>query len=75
VWAQLQQERLVGMTAFGAHLAAGGHLRPGVSAEDARDILWVHSSVELWDLLVNGRAWSAERYGRWIGQQLVAALL
>jgi len=75
VWQQLQQERLVGMTAFGGHLAAAGHLRPGLSAEDARDVLWVHSSVELWDLLVNERRWSADRYGRWIGQQLIAALL
>jgi hypothetical protein len=75
VWEQLQQERLTGMTAFGAHLAADGHLRPGLTADDARDVLWVHSSVELWDLLVNERGWSAERYGRWIGQQLIAALL
>jgi len=75
VWAQLQQERLTGMTAFANHLHGGGHLRPGVSAEDARDILWVHNSVELWDLFVNDRGWTADRYGRWIGEQLIAALL
>ena len=40
-----------------------------------RDILWAHSSVELWDLLVNQRGWTIKRYGRWIGDQLVAALL
>jgi AcrR family transcriptional regulator len=75
VWEQLQDERLTGMTAFAEHLAEGGHLRPGVSMEEARDVLWVHNSLELWELLVRLRGWSDERFGRWVGQQLVAALL
>jgi AcrR family transcriptional regulator len=75
VWEQLQQERLTGMTAFATHLHEGGHLRDGVSMEEARDVLWVHNSLELWELLVRLRGWSEERFGRWVGQQLVAALL
>jgi hypothetical protein len=75
VWEQLQSERLAGMTAFSRHLHEGGHLRAGVSAGEARDVLWVHNSVELWDLLVNERGWANRRYGRWVGRQLVAALL
>ena len=75
VWATLQQERLTGMTHFGGHLDDNGHLRAGVSAEEARDVLWTHNSVEMWDLLVNQRGWSLERYGQWTGRQLIAALL
>ena len=75
VWEQLQQERLTGMTAFATHLAEGGHLREGVTMEEARDVLWAHNSVELWELLVRLRGWSDERFGRWVGHQLVAALL
>ncbi len=75
VWAQLQQERLTGMTVFAKHLRDGGHLREGVSWQEARDVLWTHNSVELWDLLVRQRGWSLQRYGTWIGHQLVAALL
>lgn len=75
VWEQLQAERLTGMTAFAAHLDEGGHLRAGVTRDDARDVLWTHNSVELWDLLVRQRGWADERFGAWIGQQLVAALL
>ena len=71
----LQAERLTGMTLFARDLAEGGHLRAGVSAEEARDALWAHNSVELWDLLVNQRGWSNDRYGRWVGTQLIAALL
>jgi AcrR family transcriptional regulator len=75
VWAEMQEERLFGMAMFAQHLAEGGHLRDGVSADEARDVLWVHNSVELWELLVRQRGWSDERYGEWIGHQLVAALL
>lgn len=75
VWDQLQQERLAGMTAFASHLHAGGHLRAGVSMEEARDVLWAHTSVELWDLLVNRRGWDPERFGTWVAGQLIAALL
>lgn len=75
VWQQLQAERLSGMSVFAGHLCAGGHLRRGVSESQARDVLWVHNSVELWDLLVNQRKWTNERYGRWIAQQLIGALL
>ena len=75
VWEQMQAERLTGMTAFATHLRDGGHLRTGISKAEARDVLWVHNSVELWDLLVRQRGWSNPRFGRWLGQQLVAALL
>jgi AcrR family transcriptional regulator len=75
VWEELEQERLAGMTAFARSLAEAGQLRDGVSTEEARDVLWVHNSLALWELLVRHRGWSNERFGRWIGQQLIAALL
>ena len=75
VWATLQGERLTGMTAFAQHLHDRGDLRDGVSQEEARDVLWAHSSLELWDLLVRQRGWEDARYGAWVGGQLVAALL
>jgi AcrR family transcriptional regulator len=75
VWEQLQTERLIGMTHFARHLADGDHLRDAVTVEEARDVLWVHNYVELWDLLVQARGWTYARFGQWVGQQLVAALL
>ena len=75
VWEQSQQERLTGMTHFARHLRVEKHLRKGVSETDARDVLWTFSSLEIWDLLVRQRGWSTRRYGRWVGDQLVAALL
>lgn len=75
VWQQVQDERLAGMSAFAQHLHEGDHLRDDISVDEARDVLWTHNSVELWDLLVRQRGWTAERYGMWIGAQLCAALL
>jgi AcrR family transcriptional regulator len=75
VWDQMVQERLIGMTEFGRDLSQGGHLRPGVTLEDARDVLWTYNSVELFDLLVLQRGWAPDRYGRWIAEAMIAALL
>ncbi len=75
VWDQLNVERLTGMTVFARRLHGNGHLRKGVSMQEARDVLWAHNSAELWDLLVNHRGWANRRFGKWVGHQLIAALL
>lgn len=75
VWDQMVRERLAGMTEFARHLYEGGHLRPGVSWEEARDVLWTYNAVELFDLLVLQRGWDPDRYGRWIAEAMIAALL
>ncbi|WP_109473322.1 TetR/AcrR family transcriptional regulator [Ornithinimicrobium cavernae] len=75
VWEQLQDERLRGMSMFAADLDARGHLRADVTASDARDVLWTYNSAELYRLLVIERGWSPERYGSWVAQALIAALL
>jgi AcrR family transcriptional regulator len=75
VYGQLQRERLTGMAAFAQHLKAGKHLRRGVTADDARDVLWAYTSPELYDLLVTQRGWSPARFERWQAEALIAALL
>jgi AcrR family transcriptional regulator len=75
VWDQMVQERLTGMTEFARHLYQGGHLPPGVSLEEARDVLWTYNSVELFDLLVLQRGWDPDKYGRWIAEAMIAALV
>jgi AcrR family transcriptional regulator len=75
VWEQMEQERLVGMTHFARHLHDEGHLRSGVTVEEARDLLWTFISAEMWELLVIKRGWPPERYGQWMAHLLIAALL
>ena len=63
------------MTVNALGLAKAGHLRPGITPEQAADVMWAYSSPELYELLVIVRGWPAERYGTFVSQGLIAALL
>jgi len=69
------KERLVGATEVVDSLRRLGPLRPGLTAARARDIVWTHTSYELWDLLVNQRGWSARAYSDYLGTSMSRALL
>jgi AcrR family transcriptional regulator len=71
----LDNARLARMTTVARTLAAKTQLRPGVSVEIAGEIIWAYSSPELYGLLVAARGWTTERYGDFIGEALIAALL
>jgi hypothetical protein len=62
------------MSMFAKALDEAGHLRPGVSVAEARDVLRNYNSAELYQLLVIERKWSAKRYCRWVTDALTAAL-
>ncbi len=52
-----------------------GHLRTGVTQALAAEIMWTYSSPDLYDLLVARRGWSIRRYGQFVTDSLLAALL
>ena len=72
---QLQEERLTGMTAFAGHLSDAQVLRKGVTIAEARDVLWLFTSPEVYERLVMERGWALNRFGAWLTRQLIAALL
>ena len=73
--AEIGAARLERMTVNARALSAAGHLRPGITAAQAADILWTYSSSELYELLVLRRGWSPEHYGHFVAQAMIAALL
>ena len=75
VYETIREERLGRMVGFAEFLRDTGALRDGVTVDEARDVLWTYNSAEIWELLVVKRGWKPARYGRWIGDALVAALL
>ena len=75
VYDTIREERLERMVAFAEFLRDCGALRAGVTVDEARDVLWTYNSAEIWELLVLKRGWKPTRYGRWVGDALVAALL
>jgi AcrR family transcriptional regulator len=73
--AQLDASRLARMTHNARSLAAGAHLRADIGVEDAAEVMWTYSSPELYELLVIRRGWDADRYGAFIADAMIAALL
>ena len=67
---ELDQSRLARMAENARYLAFAGHLRPGVTASDARDVLWLCSSPELFDLLVNRRGWSLDQFSHFVADTM-----
>lgn len=55
--------------------ALDGHLKPGVTQSIAAEIMWTYSSPDLYDLLVVRRGWSLPRFGDFVTESLLAALL
>jgi hypothetical protein len=74
-WAQMRQEMLTAMTYFSAELLGTGQVKPGLTADDVRDILWAYHGPEQYEPLCLERGWSAERYGRFLRDAMVAAVL
>jgi AcrR family transcriptional regulator len=75
VWRQLEAQRLAGMRRLAQRLHDLGALRPGLSVEEARDLLWTVNSHAVYDLLVVQRGWPPERYRDWVVATNVHALL
>jgi AcrR family transcriptional regulator len=73
--AELDASRLRRMTSNARNLAEAGHLRDGITAEHAGQVMWTYSSPELYELLVLQLGWPPERYGAFIADAMIAALL
>lgn len=70
-----ERERLERMRHHARFLKQRGYLRDGVSVAEATDILWICSSLEIYELLVVRRGWSIQRFARYVGDFMVRALL
>lgn len=56
-------------------LFASGKARPGLSLEEARRILWMYTSRDVYRMLVHDGGWTADRYQQWLSRTLVEALV
>ena len=73
--ATINRERLIGATAFTDHLAELGALKPGVTRQHARDVVWTLISPDVYRMLVLERGWSGRRYEQWLTCSLISAVL
>jgi AcrR family transcriptional regulator len=72
---EVEMQRLDGMGRFAQHLMDTGSLRPGMTVDEARDILWTINSHDVHRMLVTERGWSPEQYRDWLARMLTCGLL
>ena len=75
LYEQLARTRLRRMADNARHLVDAGHLRVGVTAQDAVDILWLCSSPELYELVIIQRRWTLAKFSRFVTATMIGALL
>jgi AcrR family transcriptional regulator len=71
----LAAQRRFGMGRLAEQLQARGALRPGMSVDEAADVLWLMGSPANYRWCVTGRGWSPEHYAHWLGDALVSLLI
>jgi AcrR family transcriptional regulator len=70
-----RRQRHTGQSRIVRALVRSGHLRKGLSAAAAADIVYAVMSPEVFRILTVERGWSAARYERWLAASLRAQLL
>lgn len=70
-----ERERLIGVTAFVAHLDQAGVLGPNADAAHLTDALWALAGPQLYTQLTAGRGWSDDTYEQWLAATVTAILL
>jgi AcrR family transcriptional regulator len=74
-WTTSQQQRDTAFRLLARLLADRGDLRPGLSVQQATDIVFALLSIELYLLLTATRGWTPEHWERWTIATLDNALL
>lgn len=64
----MQQERV-------RQLFAAGRAKQGITMDEARRILWLYTSRDVYRMLVVNGGWTHNRYEEWLSQTLVEALV
>ena len=73
--ARLDEDRLSRMTDNATYLHSAGHLRRGVTIQQAADLMWTVTAPETIDLLVRRRSWTPQQYADFVYETLEHGLL
>jgi AcrR family transcriptional regulator len=75
LWRRGAQQRRMGMEQFASHLFQEGHLRDGLTVQQAADRLAVLIDPELYRMTVGVKQWSPAQHEEWLAELLIASLL
>jgi len=68
-------QRIHGMRWLAQRLADRGALKPGMTAPEAADILWLLNDPGVYHRLVNEQHWPPDRYQDWLADALISLLI
>jgi hypothetical protein len=74
-WQTNQEQRFVAQHTLTEHLADKQALRPGLTVDQAADILFCLVSHEMYLLLTTERGWTPAQWEQWISDTLAATIL
>ena len=66
LWAEIAERRARNMRLFAAELRRTGQLRTDLSDSEVADVIWSMNAAEYWQLLVQQRGWTPERFRDWL---------
>jgi AcrR family transcriptional regulator len=72
---EISDLRLERMALNAARLVQHPGVRPELSVDQVRDVLWTYSAPDLYDLLVVQRGWAVDRFGDFIFRGMSGQLL
>ena len=75
LWSRIQTEFHANQRVVVESVRDKGALAPGLDVAEAADILWTLNHPSLWQLLVEERGWTPERYEQWCADTACAQLL
>ena len=75
VWQEISDRRAANMRKLVRDLRDAGGLRPGLSLDEAADVIWATNSSEMYVLFTVERGWSPGRFQRWLAQAWCRLLL
>jgi AcrR family transcriptional regulator len=67
---ELDRDRVARMASNARFLHQAGYLRDGVSVNEARDVMWLTTSPELYELLVQRRRWPLQRFADFVARTI-----
>jgi AcrR family transcriptional regulator len=71
----VERERGRGTAGAARYVAGRFGLRPGLTEDEAADVLWALTAPELADRFVRRRGWTLDRYEAWLAGAMADALL
>jgi hypothetical protein len=76
VWTEISQRRAANMRKLVQDVSdAAGGLRPGLTVDEAADVVWATNGSEMYVLLVVERGWSGEKYRAFLADTWCRLLL